>query len=150
MTEEEKGGEIDAKMIDIEMIDPTDADVDAGADPTDADVDAGADPTDADADADADADSNSIDVDRTNLFVERVVDKYFEDNPDSFVKHHLDSYNEFFTGGGINRIFKEKNPIRISKNHPKQDDGNADNKNTSDYATTEDFDIFLPSDLLER
>ena len=136
MTEEEKGGDIDTKMIDIEMIDPTDADADAGADPTDADVDAGADPTD----ADADADSNSIDVDRTNLFVERVVDKYFEDNPDSFVKHHLDSYNEFFTGGGINRIFKEKNPIRISKNHPKQDDGNVDNKNTSDYATTEEFD----------
>ena len=30
------------------------------------------------------------------LLVQNVIDKYFNDNPDSFVKHHLDSYNKFF------------------------------------------------------
>ena len=44
----------------------------------------------------------------------RIIDKYFKDNPYSFVSHHLDSYNDFFNDG-INRIFKEKNPIKIMK-----------------------------------
>jgi len=26
----------------------------------------------------------------------RIIDKYFKDNPYSFVSHHLDSYNDFF------------------------------------------------------
>ena len=43
-----------------------------------------------------------------------IIDKYFADNPESFVSHHLDSYNDFF-GGGLQRIFREKNPIRIMK-----------------------------------
>ena len=43
-----------------------------------------------------------------------IIDKYFQDNPLGLVKHHLDSYNDFFFGG-IERIFKEKNPIRIMK-----------------------------------
>ena len=44
----------------------------------------------------------------------RIIDKYFTDNPDSFVAHHLDSYNDFFEDG-LKRIFREKNPIRIMK-----------------------------------
>ena len=48
------------------------------------------------------------------LLVQNVIDKYFNDNPDSFVKHHLDSYNKFFDHD-IKRVFKENNPIQIMK-----------------------------------
>ena len=44
----------------------------------------------------------------------KIIHKYFEDNKNLLVKHHLDSYNDFFNNG-INRIFKEKNPIKILK-----------------------------------
>ena len=43
-----------------------------------------------------------------------IIDKFFNDNPYILVAHHLDSYNDFF-GQGLNRIFKEKNPIKIMK-----------------------------------
>ena len=43
-----------------------------------------------------------------------IIDKYFTDNPNYLVAHHLDSYNSFFNDG-IKRIFKEKNPIKIMK-----------------------------------
>jgi len=42
----------------------------------------------------------------------KVIDKYFTDNPNNLVDHHLDSYNDFYESG-INRIFKENNPIRF-------------------------------------
>lgn len=42
----------------------------------------------------------------------KLIDKYFKENPDNLVAHHLDSYNEFFKNG-INRIFRENNPIRF-------------------------------------
>jgi len=42
----------------------------------------------------------------------KVINKYFEDNPQSLVRHHIDSYNDFFKHG-IFQIFKEKNPVRI-------------------------------------
>jgi DNA-directed RNA polymerase II subunit RPB2 len=42
----------------------------------------------------------------------KLIDKYFNDNPDNLVAHHLDSYNDFFNNG-INRIFQENNPIRF-------------------------------------
>jgi len=48
-----------------------------------------------------------------------IIDKYFNDNPYTFVAHHLDSYNTFFNED-IKKIFKEKNPIKIIKNHDKQ------------------------------
>jgi len=41
-----------------------------------------------------------------------IIDKYFKDNPNCLVSHHLESYNEFFRNG-INRIFRENNPIRF-------------------------------------
>ena len=47
-------------------------------------------------------------------FTWKLLDKYFSDNPTSFIDHHLESYNDFFFGG-LERIFKEKNPIRIMK-----------------------------------
>ena len=43
-----------------------------------------------------------------------IIDKFFKDNKNILVKHHLDSYNSFFNSG-INQIFKEKNPIKIMK-----------------------------------
>ena len=43
-----------------------------------------------------------------------IIDKFFTDNPYILVAHHLDSYNDFFANG-LNRIFKEKNPIKIMK-----------------------------------
>ena len=42
----------------------------------------------------------------------KLIDKYFKDNPENLVSHHLESYNDFFKGG-INRIFRENNPIRF-------------------------------------
>ena len=56
------------------------------------------------------------------LIVEKVIDKFFEDNPNCFVQHHIDSYNELFAGNGIHRIFREKNPIKIRKNPTSNDD----------------------------
>ena len=54
--------------------------------------------------------------------VENIIDKFFEDNPNSFVQHHTESYNDFFNSG-INRIFAQKNPIRIMR---EQDDKTKD------------------------
>jgi len=48
-----------------------------------------------------------------------IIDKYFNDNPNYLVAHHLDSYNSFYSEG-IHRIFKEKNPIKIMKEQDKQ------------------------------
>ena len=44
----------------------------------------------------------------------KILDKYFNDNPNALVNHQLESYNDFFNGG-INQIFREKNPIKILK-----------------------------------
>jgi len=48
-----------------------------------------------------------------NSTIWKIIDKYFEDNPQCLVRHHIESYNDFFKNG-IFQIFKEKNPIRIS------------------------------------
>jgi len=42
----------------------------------------------------------------------KLIDKYFKDNPENLVSHHLESYNAFFKNG-IRRIFRENNPIRF-------------------------------------
>ena len=55
--------------------------------------------------------------------IQKIIDKYFQDNPTALVRHHIDSYNNFFNNG-ITRIFKEKNPIRIMKDY---------NDNTNDF-----------------
>ena len=55
----------------------------------------------------------------------KVIDKYFTDNPNILVAHHLDSYNDFFTGG-INNIFRENNPIRFIE---REDDDKKDKRN---------------------
>ena len=43
-----------------------------------------------------------------------VIDKLFTNDPNILVKHHLESYNDFFNNK-IHTIFKEKNPILIMK-----------------------------------
>ena len=41
-----------------------------------------------------------------------IIDKYFNDNPNLLVVHHLDSFNSF-VNNGIKKIFREKNPVTI-------------------------------------
>jgi DNA-directed RNA polymerase II subunit RPB2 len=41
-----------------------------------------------------------------------IIDTYFQDNPQALVRHHIDSYNDFFKNG-IFRIFKETKPVTI-------------------------------------
>ena len=43
-----------------------------------------------------------------------IIDKYFKDNTHCLVRHHLETYNDFFDEG-IQSIFREKNPIKIMK-----------------------------------
>jgi DNA-directed RNA polymerase II subunit RPB2 len=43
-----------------------------------------------------------------------IIDKYFTNDPNILVKHHLESFNDFFNNK-IYNIFKEKNPILIIK-----------------------------------
>ena len=43
-----------------------------------------------------------------------IIDKYFKDNKNVLISHQLNSFNDFFDNG-INRIFREKNPIKILK-----------------------------------
>jgi DNA-directed RNA polymerase II subunit RPB2 len=42
----------------------------------------------------------------------KLIDKYFKENPNCLVSHHLESFNDFFRSG-IKRIFRENNPIRF-------------------------------------
>ena len=42
----------------------------------------------------------------------KLIDTYFQDNPQGLVRHHIDSYNDFFKNG-IYRIFKETNPLKL-------------------------------------
>ena len=43
-----------------------------------------------------------------------IIEKFFYDNPQVLVKHHIDSYNDFFRTG-LKSILKEKNPIIFQK-----------------------------------
>ena len=43
----------------------------------------------------------------------RIINKYFEENPNYLVAHHLESYNDFFHKD-IFEIFKNQNPIKIT------------------------------------
>jgi DNA-directed RNA polymerase beta subunit len=51
-----------------------------------------------------------------NSFTWNIIQSFFQDDPQSLVRHHIESYNDFFTSG-IYKIFKEKNPIRIQTNY---------------------------------
>jgi DNA-directed RNA polymerase II subunit RPB2 len=59
----------------------------------------------------------------------KLIDLYFKDNPDSLVSHHLESYNRFFNHG-INRIFRENNPVRFIEREEKEAANDSeDNRN---------------------
>ena len=42
----------------------------------------------------------------------KIINTYFQDNPQCLVRHHIESYNDFFKNG-IYQIFKERNPVSI-------------------------------------
>jgi DNA-directed RNA polymerase II subunit RPB2 len=54
----------------------------------------------------------------------KLLDKYFTQDPNYLVRHHLDSYNNFFENGIFN-IFKENNPIKFIE---REDDTSQDKK----------------------
>jgi len=51
-----------------------------------------------------------------NQLIWNIINSYFENNPQSLVRHHIESYNDFFKSG-IFKIFKEKNPVQISSKY---------------------------------
>ena len=53
----------------------------------------------------------------------KIIDKYFVDNPNILVSHHLNSYNDFFNIG-IHKIFHENNPIRFIERENKDENRN--------------------------
>jgi DNA-directed RNA polymerase II subunit RPB2 len=55
----------------------------------------------------------------------KLIDKYFKDNPNCLVAHHLESFNDFFKIG-IKRIFHENNPIRFIE---REDENDSDKRN---------------------
>ena len=57
----------------------------------------------------------------------KIIDKYFTDNPNNLVAHHLESYNDFFNSG-INRIFRENNPIRFIEREDESEGSNKRNE----------------------
>ena len=44
----------------------------------------------------------------------KIIEKYFESNPEYLTMHHLNSFNDF-VDNGIPRIFRDNNPIKIMK-----------------------------------
>jgi DNA-directed RNA polymerase II subunit RPB2 len=46
----------------------------------------------------------------------KIINSHFKDNPQSLVRHHIESYDDFFKVG-IFQIFKEKNPIVINSEY---------------------------------
>jgi DNA-directed RNA polymerase II subunit RPB2 len=51
----------------------------------------------------------------------KILDKYFNDNPHNLVAHHLESYNDFFSSG-INKIFRDNNPVRFIEREDTEND----------------------------
>lgn len=55
----------------------------------------------------------------------KIIDTYFKDNVGCLVSHHIESYNEFFQFG-INKIFKENNPVRFLEPDSSESKGNKE------------------------
>lgn len=52
----------------------------------------------------------------------KIIDCYFHDNHQLLVRHHMDSYNDFFKHG-IYQMFRERNPVILTSNYDsKMDD----------------------------
>ena len=61
----------------------------------------------------------------------KIIDKYFTENPNNLVAHHLESYNDFFENG-INRIFRENNPVRFIEREDEEDKNKKGNSNRNE------------------
>lgn len=48
----------------------------------------------------------------------KIIDTYFQENPQSLVKHHIDSYDSFFNES-IFQILKEMNPLKLEVDYDK-------------------------------
>ena len=51
-----------------------------------------------------------------NATIWKIIETYFDSHPENLVRHHTESYDDFFAKG-IFQIFKEKNPIRLSSHY---------------------------------
>jgi len=51
--------------------------------------------------------------DMDNQTIWKIIHSHFDDNYQSLVRHHIDSYNDFYKTGFF-QIFKEKNPVTIN------------------------------------
>jgi DNA-directed RNA polymerase II subunit RPB2 len=51
-----------------------------------------------------------------NSVIWNIINSYFEQNPQSLVRHHVESYNDFFKKG-IFKIFRDKNPVQLSSKY---------------------------------
>ena len=48
-----------------------------------------------------------------------IIDSMFRDNENFLVRHHIDSYNQFFSTG-LRDVFKNNNPLRFFKELDKE------------------------------
>ena len=53
----------------------------------------------------------------------KIIETYFADNPQSLVRHHIDSYNDFFNVG-LQQMFKEMNPLKIELDYNEEKEMN--------------------------
>ena len=44
----------------------------------------------------------------------KIIDKFFKDDPQVLVRHHIDSFNDFYNNG-LQKTMKEMNPIKLQK-----------------------------------
>jgi DNA-directed RNA polymerase II subunit RPB2 len=63
--------------------------------------------------------SHKTDLDNATLW--KIINSHFDENPQSLVAHHLESFNDFYQQG-IQQIFREKNPLRLSTKFDKKID----------------------------
>ena len=51
----------------------------------------------------------------------KIIETYFADNPQALVRHHIESYNDFFNVG-LQQMFKEMNPLKIELDYNEEKD----------------------------
>ena len=51
----------------------------------------------------------------------KIIKQYFQDNPQCLVRHHIDSYNDFYAKD-IYQIFKDNNPVKLQVGYDKETD----------------------------
>jgi DNA-directed RNA polymerase II subunit RPB2 len=57
-----------------------------------------------------------LDSNITDDLLWKIINSHFNENPQSLVTHHIESYDDFYANG-IQQIFREKNPVRISSKY---------------------------------